>query len=349
MEGKGAYDRHSLAQHSAGRFGIPVLERALAGLVVPTERRSPLLVADFGAAGGRNELGPMSIAVGALRARAADTPIVVVHTDIPTNDFSTLFETVEHSPDTYLHTPGVYPLAAGRSFYEQILPPESVTLGWSAIAVHWLSRVPTPIPEHVYSSFATGDVRAAFSAQSASDWDAFLRARAVELRDGAALVVVGGAASDDGAPGAEALMDALDRALRRARDAGAITADEYLHMNVPTWNRTLAEFSAPFASGAAATRAGLRLEEHSLAEVPDAYLAAFREDGDAAGFADSVTAFLRAFTEPSLFESLDRPPSERASLAGDVYADVRGRLLADPAAHETVWRVALLRITRSPR
>ena len=64
MEGQGAYDRHSLAQHSAGGFGIPLLERALAELVVPPEGRSPLLVADYGAAGGRNELGPMSVAVG---------------------------------------------------------------------------------------------------------------------------------------------------------------------------------------------------------------------------------------------------------------------------------------------
>jgi hypothetical protein len=39
----------------------------------------------------------------------------------------------------------------------------------------------------------------------------------------------------------------------------------------------------------------------------------------------------------------------RASLAGDVYADVRAQLLAEPIAYETRWRVALLRITRARR
>ena len=204
----------------------------------------PCIVADFGAAGGRNELEPMAVAVQGLRAGGVSGPIVVVHTDIPTNDFTTLFETIE-KPDTYLAEPDVYAFAAGRSFYERIFPAEAITLGWSAIAVHWLSRVPVPISDHVYCSFAIGAARDALAAQSAADWDNFLTARAVELRAGAQLVVVGGAATDDGASGAEALMTALDDALRDAVAAGALTADEYAGMTVPTWNRTMAEFTAP--------------------------------------------------------------------------------------------------------
>ena len=30
----------------------------------------------------------------------------------------------------------------GRSFYEQLLPNATVSIGWSAIAVHWLSKIP---------------------------------------------------------------------------------------------------------------------------------------------------------------------------------------------------------------
>lgn len=350
MAGRGEYDRHSLAQHSAGGLGLPLLERALAALAAlpADDPTAPLVVADLGAAGGRNELTPIGIAVEDLRAGAADAPIVVVHTDIPTNDFTTLFRTVEDSPDTYLTTPGVFPFAAGRSFFGQIFPPASVTLAWSAIAVHWLSRVPMPIPDHVYCSFARGDARAAFAAQSAADWDAFLEARGTELRDGAQMVIVGGAEAADGGSGADALMDALDHALRRARSEGSITADEYLQMNVPTWNRTLGEFTAPFEEGVA-TGAGLVLEEQALAAVPDAYLAAYRVDGDAGAFADSVSAFLRAFTEPSLFGSLDRPPAARAARADAVYAGVRDQLVTDPDAFETVWHVALLRVARAPR
>ncbi|MFI5048088.1 MAG: hypothetical protein ACHQIG_13560, partial [Acidimicrobiia bacterium] len=340
MEAHGEYDRHSLAQHSAGSYGTPLLERALRDVTLPGS--GVITVGDLGAAGGTNELAPMSVAARALRARAAN-PIAVVHTDIPTNDFTTLFENVEQSPDTYLATADVFPFAAGRSFYRQIFPPGSVSLVWSAIAVHWLSRVPVSIPDHLYCSFAHGAARDAFRTQSAEDWNDFLHARAIELHAGAQMVIVGGAASDDGASGAEALMDALHRAVRRAVDAGDVTADEYARMNVPTWNRTLAEFAAPFAPGGAAAAGDLTLVECSLVEVPDAYLTAYRADDDAAVFADAVSAFVRAFTEPSLFGTLDRPTAERDALAVRVYTDVREQLAADPRSFETVWRVALLR------
>ncbi|MEX1007756.1 MAG: hypothetical protein WD271_07905 [Acidimicrobiia bacterium] len=352
MAGHGVYDQHSLAQHSAGSYGMPLLERAVGEIAQIDPGAGPIVIADFGAAGGRNELAPMATAINGLRAGGVTQPIVVVHTDIPTNDFTTLFETIEQSPNTYLHAPDVFAFAAGRSFYERIFPPETLTFGWSAIAVHWLSHVPVPIPDHVYCSFASGDARAALVRQSADDWDAFLTARAAELRPGAQLVVVGGAATDDGASGAESLMTALNDSLRDAVSTGTLTEDEYRQMTVPTWNRTIAEFAAPFESGGGATTAGLTLVEQSLARLPDQYLPAYlssgRSSGDAGAFADSVSAFLRAFTEPSLIETLNRGPEARAEIADAVFANVRSRLAAEPATFETTWRVALLRILRAP-
>jgi hypothetical protein len=156
MAGHGEYDHHSLAQHTAGGFGLPLWERAIGDVQALVARDRPVTVADLGAAGGRNELPPMRAAVDGLRTAGVDAPIVVVHTDIPTNDFTTLFETIEHDPNTYLGAPDVFTFAAGRSFYERIFPASSVLLAWSAIAVHWLSRVPVPIPDHVYCEFASG-------------------------------------------------------------------------------------------------------------------------------------------------------------------------------------------------
>ncbi len=236
----------------------------------------------------------------------------MVHTDIPTNDFSALFETLEHGPDTYLRLDDVYPFAAGRSFYGRIFPPEFLTLAWSAIAVHWISRIPMPIHGHVYSPFATGEVRDAFREQSAAAWRVFLESRAAELRPAAEMVVVGGANQDDGRSGAEALMNALDAGIRAEVASGGLMQDEYDLMSIPTWNRTLAEFTAPFDAGGAL---GLTLLESELDFAPDAYLAAYREDHDARKFGAAVSGFLRAFTEPSLFAGLNRAPGARSTIA----------------------------------
>jgi len=346
MAGHGEYDHHSLAQHSAGGYGLPLWARAIDDVRALVADDLPVSIADLGAAGGHNELPPMRAAVDGLRAAGVGAPIVVVHTDIPTNDFTTLFETIERDPDSYLGAPDVFAFAAGRSFYERIFPAASLTLAWTAIAVHWLSHVPVPIPDHIYSEFATGSVRTAFEQRAAEDWDAFLTARAAELRPGGQLVVVGGAAADDGSSGATRLMQSVNDALRAEVAGGALAPGEYLAANVPTWNRTLTEFVAPFGREGRATAAGLTLLEQDLVAVPDAYLAAYRDDGDAAKFADAVSGFVRAFTEPSLLGDLDRPAEARAAIADRVYARVRAEAVADPDAFETIWHVSLLRIRR---
>jgi hypothetical protein len=343
MEGHGVYSEHSLAQHSAGEYGFPALGRAVEAVASSLVDAPVVVIADFGAAGGRNELTPLGLSISGLRERGIAAPVTVVHTDIATNDFTTLFETVEHDPHTYLSAPDVFAFAAGRSFYERIFPSSTVALGWSAIAVHWLSDVPAPLVGHVYCTFASGATRQAWAEQSAADWHAFLAARTEELRPGAQLVVVGGAARDDGSSGADALMDALNDAIRTEVDGGALTQAEYDGMNVPTWNRSLADFRTPFEDGSVP---GLLLEESELQSLPDPYLAAFRASGDAAAFGEAVSTFLRAFTEPSLFGALDRPSAERQAIADRVYASVRERAAADPPALETTWHVAVLRITR---
>src|SRR5262249_33909306 len=123
---------------------------------------------------------------------------------------------------------------------------------------------------------------------------------------------------------------------------GAINETEYDKMNVPTWNRTLAEFTAPFAH----EDLGLALAESELRTLPHQYLAAHRATGDAAPFGGAVSGFLPAFTQPSLCARLDRTEADRIALAARVYGAVRDRARADPDAMETTWHVAVLRIAR---
>ena len=44
--------------------------------------------------------------------------------------------------------PNVFPCVIGRSFYESVLPQQSVSLGWSSYAAMWLSHIPSTIPGH---------------------------------------------------------------------------------------------------------------------------------------------------------------------------------------------------------
>src|SRR5918995_7286087 len=179
MKGHGFYNEHSRPQQKADSLGLPLLERAVGEMTVP-QGAEPPTVADFGAAQGRNSLEPMRLAVEKMRRRTAvSTPIVVLHTDLPQNDFGSLFALVEGSPESYLHSvDNTFALAAGKSFYERIFPHGFLSLGWTAISVHWLSRVPCSIPDHVYAQRAGQRVREAYSEQASKDWRRFLGHRA---------------------------------------------------------------------------------------------------------------------------------------------------------------------------
>jgi hypothetical protein len=100
-----------------------------------------------------------------------------------------------------------FPSAIGRSFYEQVLPPEHVHLAWSSYAVMWLSRIPTQISGHFYAGRGTDAERDAFRRQAAEDWRSFLALRARELRPGGRLVIVLAASNDAGDSGFEDLME----------------------------------------------------------------------------------------------------------------------------------------------
>ena len=166
----GFYNAHSQPQHSAAEFGLALFEQAAASVPLPAAGE-PLVIADYGAAQGRNSLGPMRAAIAAIRARAGGTlPISVVHTDIPGNDFSALFTLLATSPQSYLAgAPDVCAYAAGRSFYQRLFAPAQVGLGWSAIAVHWLSAAPAKVPGHIWAPRGNPEVQAAFARQSAED------------------------------------------------------------------------------------------------------------------------------------------------------------------------------------
>ena len=346
MEGKGYYNRHSRPQHDAVAYGLPLVERAAAAVSLPTAG-GVLTIADYGVAGGHNSMEPVGAMISAVRARpSADGAVSVVHTDLSTNDFDPLFALLA-SADSYLAgRPDVFAFVAGGSFYGQLLPAATVHLGWSAIAVHWLSSVPTTIPDHIWSNCAPPDIRRTFAAQSAEDWAQFLRHRADELVPGGQLVVLGGASDVDGKSHAEGLMDLANIELQSLVDRGDLHRDEYERMVIPTYNRTPAEFRAPFADGPATS--DLQLISAEEAVLDDPFWATYQSTRDVTAFAAAEVAFFRAAFGPSLFGALDPHRSEQEidGLAAEFYAGLGDRVEADPASARCDWRIVNLHIAK---
>jgi len=342
MEGHGAYNRASRVQAAGLTPALPLFRDAAERVPLPGGD-GPVVVADYGSSEGRNSLAPIRAAVEVLRRRLGDDrPISVVHTDLPDNDFAALFHVVQADPDSYLHAArNVFPFAVGRSFYSQILPPASVTLGWSSWAVQWLSRVPAPIPDQVQIAFSRdATARAAYHAQAAADWRCFLSSRAVELRPGGRLVVLTMALDADGDFGYGPCVAAIWDALQARVADGTVRPDEAARMAIPTVGRTLADLLLPFADG---PFEGLVIDHAEVFLGEDHLWADFQRDGDAAAFGRRWADFSRASVLPTLARAIDAPRREHFVTA--MTDDMAARLAAAPRAMKIpLARMCLVRV-----
>jgi hypothetical protein len=340
MEGGGHYNANASAQAASATFGVEQLRSAATS--APLGPAGAVTVVDYGASEGRNSLAPMTVAVDAVReVRGQHQPVWVFHTDLPDNDFGSLFRTVAEDPGSY-RRPGVYTAAVGRSFYEQVLPEASVGLGWSAIAVHWLSAVPGPLDGFWFST-ATADQYRAWAHAGAADWTAFLAARASEMLPGARLVVVVGAARGEGRDrrsGAERAMGEVARGLQDLVERGVVTDAERTAMTIPAWYRTAAEWEAPFADGG-----DLLLEELQFVDLGDPL---WRQTRETSGYPAAVAAALRVSFGPSLLQDLD--PGRRSAVATELFDGHLARAIASQTPEPWFdWRLAVMVIAKPRR
>jgi hypothetical protein len=310
----------------------------------------PIAIADYGAATGYNSLLPIGAAIGVLRARTRhDHAILVAHTDLPGNDFTALFTTITADPDSYLtHDAATYVSAVGRSFYQQILPSESIALGWSSWATHWLSRVPAPIDDHIHIAHSTDDAaRRAYAKQAALDWHDFVAFRGRELAPGGRLVVLTLGLDAAGLPGFAGVTQALLAGLQRLAVDGFLRAEEVARMVIPTVGRTEKEFLAPFAPSGRFE--GLSVEHIELFDAEDLFWSRFLTDGDAGRLGAAWAAFARAAIVPTLAAGLDGGVTDprAAEFVNRLETAVATHLAAAP--QQTTIPLAAIVLAKRPR
>lgn len=304
-ERKGIGHQYSVASrlHATGlRPAITLFEQAAAAVPLPTAPQ-PIAIADYGAGTGYSALLPVSAAITVLRKRTrADHAILVTHTDRPGNNFTKLFTTLDDDPDSYLKKDNqTFPAAVGRSFYSQILPSNSIALGWSSWAVQWLSHTTAVVPDHVHISYSTDNTaRQAFQRQAALDWHEFVAFRGRELAPGGRLVILTMGLDSDNRCGMAPVFDTVMTSLREMVGRGQISTEESHRMTIPTVGRTEKDFLVPFAPSGRFE--GLSIEHLEEFNAEDQFFGRYRADRDAEAFGANWAAFLRV----SMFRPLAR-------------------------------------------
>jgi len=305
--------------------------------------QSGFTISDMGTADAGTSLSMITKVVDAVAARAPEAPVTVVYSDQPRNDFNALIANVYGlgSYESYLERHAdIFPLISGTSFYRQIVPTNTLDIGFSATAMHWLSARPCNLSNHVQAVGAQGEELAAFRTQAHRDWRQILSHRARELKPGGKLVLINFARDEQGRylgnTGGVNMFDTFNQIWLDFLQQDRISREEYENMTLPQYYNTVEEFSAPLVDADDPVyQAGLRLDHIDTRIVKCPYAESFNEHGDAARFAEEYIPTIRSWNESIFFNALssERPLQERRQLIEDYYGSYRAMVRDNPAGH----------------
>lgn len=312
---------------------ITVFEQLAATVPLPPAPR-PIVVADYGAATGYNSLLPIGAAIATFRQRTRpDHAVLVAHTDLPDNDFTALFTTLAEDPDSYTRKDAAsFPSAIGRSFYSQILPSQSVNLGWTSWATMWLRRRELPaFDDHVHVVHSDDSAaRQEYTRRAAQDWQDFLAFRGRELAPGGKLLVLTAAVDAEGRSGYQPVLEAIVAVIDEQVREGLLSRDEVAAMTIPVLGRSEKDLRAPFAP--AGKFEALTIEQLEVFDAEDRFWDRYRVDGDARALGNQWAGFTSSAIFPTLAAALTGGVDDPR--AGDfvrrLEAGVANRLAADP-------------------
>jgi hypothetical protein len=341
MKGAGYYSQATTGARDVITSALPRLREILAA---EPDTGPALTFSDMGAADGGTSLPMWSTLLPELRDRLPNRAMQLIYTDLPRNDFSQLFQIVHGQTEIdsgLADLPGLSLLASATSFHRPILPPGTLTLGFSATASHYIVENPCDIPDHVHMVGASGDVRAAYQAQGAQDWEKFLLARSTELAPGGHLVLYNFGIDEEGRylghTGGVSMFDTYDAIWRGMAEDGQITEAEYKRTNFPQVYRTVEEFAAPLNdANNPVAKSGLRLKEITTQVTACPYATAFAAGGQsAADFAAAYIPTLRSWSEPTFVNGLNasRSAAEKAQIIDAFYGTYQAQVAADPTGH----------------
>ena len=251
MRSSGYYSQRTAGAKNAIDSVLPLMKEALNNL----PETEILRFADYGAADGGTSAELWADLISSLRKGGDARHTELLYTDLPSNDFSTLFKMMqgmEGDPSNayQVNNENVFVHGCGTGFHRQLMASDSLSLGFSATAMHYVSEKPCEIEDHVHMVGAAPDERAQFAQRAAEDWEKILLARAAEMKSGSQFIVLNFGIDENGMylgnTGGHSMFDKFNEHWQRLREKKVISQDEYEKATFAQHYRTLEEFKKPF-------------------------------------------------------------------------------------------------------
>ena len=343
MKGAGYYSKRTAGAKDAIDSMQGILERSILSLT----QKEMLRFADFGAADGGTSQELWYNLINLLRSKGDNRAIEIIYTDLASNDFSTLFKNMQgmHGEKNLAYQKifeNVFVHGCGTGFHQQLLAADSLSLGFSATAMHYVSEKPCHINNHVHMVGADISEKKQFMAQAAKDWEAILLARAKELSSGGRFVCMNFGIDEKGRylgnTGGHSMFDKFNQHWRAHLDQGIITKEEYINTTFAQHYRTVEEFCAPFNDNLSkVSKAGLKLLSCSTRLTKCPYRSTYEKNIRSMSkkdFADSLIPTTRSWSETVFRTALsERDEKESNEIINSFYENYRTEVETDPDDH----------------
>ncbi len=251
MKGSGYYSAKTAGAKNAIDRTKKLIENALK--TIP--QTETLKFADFGSADGGTSQEMWSNIIKLIREKGDERQIEILYTDLASNDFSTLFKTMQgmHGNSNFAfqkNFSNVYVHGCGTGFHEQLMSDNSLSLGFSATAMHYVSERPCLIENHVHMTGAKESEKKLFKEQANKDWETILLNRSKELIKGGRFICINFGIDEQGRclgnTGGHIMFNNFSKNWKYLENQGIITNQEYINATFTQHYRTIEEFRAPF-------------------------------------------------------------------------------------------------------
>ena len=218
---------------------------------------------DYGAADGGTARNLWSTLLSKTKILFPKSEFTLIGNDLPSNDNQALVDSlnyqfeIDKNINTYL---------CARSFYDQLAPSNSVSFGFSATAMHWLSRhLELKHHTHIQASSDHESFKK-FRDQALADWELILIRRSNEIIEGGKFLAVNLSRDSNnnylGNNGGKTLNvhDQIHEIWCELLEEGIIDTQEYEAGTVQNFYKSPDEFISPLLNKeSTAYKSGLRL------------------------------------------------------------------------------------------
>jgi hypothetical protein len=266
MKSAGYYSAKTIGAKKAIDKTQNVIESALK--TIP--KTDILRFSDLGSADGGTSQEMWFNIIKLIRESGDERQIEILYTDLASNDFSTLFKSMQGMhvdadlafqkkfSDIYVH-------ACGTGFHEQLMANKTLSLGFSATAMHYVSERPCLIENHVHMTGASQNEVKLFKEQANNDWEIILLNRSKELIKGGRFICINFGIDEKGRclgnTNGNVMFDNFAKNWKYLENKGVITKQEFINATFTQHYRTVEEFRKPFDNKeSAVSKSGLILK-----------------------------------------------------------------------------------------